>query len=132
MIDQAQFAGIDAYVKRHELQDASMAEARKAKRHTVNMRRAGEPALAENREEPGELQKAEQQIQDEEDEEEDELEEDYDPGSEGESEGSGTSSEEEEEEDYANGDEQGGKLVEEELGSEAEEIEPDPEDEDQL
>ena len=29
MIDQAQFAGIDAYIKKHELQDASMAEARK-------------------------------------------------------------------------------------------------------
>ena len=129
MIDQTQFAGIDAYVKRHGLQDASMAEARKAKRHTINMRRAGEPVLAENGEEPGELQKAEQQIQDEED-EEDELEEDYDPGSEGESEGSGTSSEEEDE--YANREGQYGNLVEEELGSEAEDIEPDPEDEDQL
>ena len=126
---QTQFAGIDAYVKRHGLQDASMAEARKAKRHTINMRRAGEPVLAENGEEPGELQKAEQQIQDEED-EEDALEEDYDPGSEGESEGSGTSSEEEDE--YANREGQYDNLVEEELGSEAEDIEPNPEDEDQL
>lgn len=129
MIDQTQFAGIDAYVKRHELQDASMAEARKAKRHTINMKRAGEAAIAENGEEAGELQKAEQQIQDEED-EEDELEEDYDPGSDGESEGSGSSSEEED--DYANGEGQDGNLIEEELGSEAEDIEPDPEDEDQL
>ena len=127
MIDQAQFAGIDAYIKRHELQDASMAEARKAKRHTTNARRGAEPTKAENGEEPGELQKAEQQIQDEED-EEDELEEDYDPGSEGESDGSGASSEEED--DDANGG-PGGNLIEE-LGSEAGDIEPDPEDDDQL
>jgi len=129
MIDQTQFVGIDSYVKKHELQDASMAEARKAKRHTINARRGAEPDTAENRDEPGELQKAEQQIHDEED-EEDELEEDYDPGSEGESEGSGTSSEEEEE--YAQEEGRDRNLVEDELGSEAEDVEPDPEDENQL
>ena len=128
MIDQTQFAGIDAYIKKHELQDASMAEARKAKRHTTNARRGAEPTKAENGEEPGELQKAEQQIQDEED-EEDELEEDYDPGSEGESEGSGASSEDED--DDANGGEPEGNLIEE-LGSEAGDVEPDPEDDEQL
>ena len=125
MIDQAQFAGIDAYIKRHELQDASMAEARKAKRHNINAKKGAEPDKAENGEEPGELQKAAEQIQDEED-EEDELEEDYDPGSEGESEGSGDSSEEED--DVGDG----GDLAEDELGSEAEHVEPDPEDENQL
>lgn len=134
MIDQTQFAGIDAYVKRHGLQDASMAEARKAKRHAVNTKKGVDPASAEDANEPRELQKAEQQMQDEED-EEDELEEDYDPGSEGESEGSGASSEEEEEEeeDY-DADEEGVErdLVEEELGSDAEHVEPDPDDEDQL
>jgi hypothetical protein len=129
MIDQTQFAGIDAYIKRHELQDASMAEARKARRHTINTKKGSEPTSAENGEEPGELQKAAQQIQDEED-EEDELEEDYDPGSEGESEGSGSSSEEEDE--YANEEGAGGNIVEDELGSEAEDVEPDPEDDDQL
>jgi len=128
MIDQAQFAGIDAYIKTHELQDASMAEARKAKRHTINGKKGADPDKTENGDEPGELQKAEQQMQEEED-EEDELEEDYDPGSEGESEGSGTSSEEEG--DYADG-EVDADLVEQELGSEAEDVEPDPEDEDQL
>lgn len=128
MIDQAQFAGIDAYVKRHELQDASMAEARRAKRHTINAKKGVEPTSAENGEEPGELQKAEQQIQEEED-EEDELEEDYDPGSEGESEGSGSSSDEDD--DYADGGDDG-DLVKDELGSEVEDVEPDPEDEDQL
>jgi hypothetical protein len=130
MIDQAQFAGIDAYVKKHELHDASMAEARKARRHAVNGKKGGDLDKVENGDEPGELQKAEQQIQQEEDDEEDELEEDYDPGSEGESEGSGTSSEDED--DYADGGEVDANLVEQELGSEAEEIEPDPEDEDQL
>jgi hypothetical protein len=129
MIDQAQFAGIDAYIKRHELQDASMAEARKAKRHTINTKKGAEPVLAENGGEPGALQKAEQQIQDDED-EEDELEEDYDPGSEGESEGSGASSEEED--DYPNGEGGEGNIVENELGSEAEDVEPDAEDDDQL
>ena len=129
MIDQAQFAGIDAYIKKHELQDASMAEARKAKRHTINARRGVEPAKAEDGEEPGELQKAEQQIQNEED-EEDELEEDYDPGSEGESEGSGASSEEGD--DYTSRGEEEGNIVEEELGSEVEDVEPDPEDDEQL
>ena len=92
-------------------------------------KRGADPDKAENGDEPGELQKAEQQIQEEED-EEDELEDDYDPGSEGESEGSGTSSEEED--DYADGGEVDANLVEQELGSEAEDVEPDPEDEDQL
>ncbi|KAL8645945.1 MAG: hypothetical protein Q9210_006423, partial [Variospora velana] len=36
MIDQADFAGIDAYVRRHHLQDASMAEQRRAKKLNVN------------------------------------------------------------------------------------------------
>jgi hypothetical protein len=129
MIDQAQFAGIDAYVKTHDLQDASMAEARKAKRLAINGKRGADPDKAGSGDEPGELQKAEQQMQDEED-EEDELEEDYDPGSEGESEGSGTSSEDED--DYADGGEVDVNLAEQELGSEAEDVEPDPEDEDQL
>nr|POE52131.1 histone chaperone [Quercus suber] len=36
MLDQADFAGIDAYVKRHGLNDASMAQARRAKAYNVN------------------------------------------------------------------------------------------------
>lgn len=98
MIDQADFAGIDEYIKKHNLNDASMAEERRAKKLNIN----GKPKIEETNGEPvngtaagedemTELQKAEQQLEDEEDEEE----EDYDPGSEGESEGEGSSSEEE-------------------------------------
>lgn len=118
MIDQADFAGIDAYVRRHGLQDASMAEQRRAKRLNINGvgkgkgdRDGGEDG--EDGDGEGELAKAAREVEemDDEDEEEDEN---FDPGSEGESEGSGESSNEEEEEDER-GDEGG-----EELGSEAE------------
>jgi len=102
MIDQADFAGIDSYIKTHGLNDASMAAERQAKKLNINGGRRGAGGAAaetngrqagngvgQGEEEESELQKAEQQIQDEEDEEE----EDYDPGSEGESEGSGSGSE---------------------------------------
>jgi hypothetical protein len=130
MLDQADFAGIDTYIKRHELQDASMADARRAKKLNVNKQR-GEANTDDgaNGEEVDrtELQKAEAELEDAEDEEE----EDYDPGSEGQSEGSG-SDEDEDEDEEANGDDGGGDVVEEELGSEAEDVEIDPDDEDQL
>lgn len=101
MLDQADFAGIDAYVKRHGLQDASLAEGRRAKRVGVNGAKGGEDN-GEGGEAEGELERARREVVAREGgggEEEDEGEEgeDYDPGSEGESEGSGTSSEEEEE-----------------------------------
>jgi hypothetical protein len=94
MLDQEDYGGIDeSYVRRHGLQDRSMAEARKAKREMVEGRKKG--AEAEGGEEAGdgmsELQRAEMELQDEEDEEE----EDYDPGSDGESEGSGSDDDEE-------------------------------------
>ena len=92
MIDQADFAGIDAYVKRHGLQDASMAEQRRAKKVNVNGAKKG-AAEAEEEDGEGELQKAhreiEQKADDDDDEEDDEN---FDPGSEGESEGEGSSS----------------------------------------
>ena len=96
MIDQADFAGIDEYVKRHGLNDASMAAQRQAKAYNVNKARkaaADEDYQGVARDEDGqsELQKAEQQLQDE----EDELEEDYEVSG-GESEGEGESSGEEE------------------------------------
>lgn len=130
MIDQAHFAGIDAYVKKHSLQDASMAEARRAKKLNVNAPRKGaHTEMTEDAEQEGELAKAQRELEDQEDEEE----EDYDPGSEGQSDGSGTSSEEEEEEDggeeAAEGDDEE-DIVQDELGSEAEEVAID--DEDQL
>lgn len=117
MIDQADFAGIDDYVKRHELQDASMAEQRRAKKLNVNGLKAGE-AEQEGANEEGELEKATREAEDLEDEEEDD--ENFDPGSEGESEGSGSSSEEDEDEHQ---DGVGSNLVDEELGSEAESAE---------
>lgn len=100
MLDQEDFAGIDTYIKKHGLNDASMAAQRRAKAYNVNkekkagMKTNGEAVDEMEEEEDGqtELQKAEQQLQDE----EDELEEDYEVSG-GESEGEGESSEEEEE-----------------------------------
>lgn len=117
MIDQPNFAGIDAYIKRHRLQDASMAEARRAKKLNVNGIKGADP---EPEDEEGHLEKATREAEDLEDEEEEE-DENFDPGSEGESEGSGASSDDEEGGDG----EDGGDLIQEELGSEAEEIEKD-------
>ncbi|KAL9111190.1 MAG: hypothetical protein Q9187_007948 [Circinaria calcarea] len=129
MIDQADFTGIDAYVKRHRLQDASMAEQRRAKKLNINGVKGGQDGEDENGEEGSALEKARREADgqedsyDEDDEEEDD--ENFDPGSEGESEGSGTSSEEEDGgggEEGPEGDEEEdeGNLVVEELGSEAE------------
>jgi hypothetical protein len=126
MIDQSDYAGIDSYIKKHGLQDASLAEARRAKKLNINGVKGedkdGDGAAEDgDGEEETELQKAQRELEDQEDEEE----EDYDPGSEGESEGSGSSSEEEEEEYEHGGGDHEGDLVEEELGSEAEEVSED-------
>lgn len=124
MIDQADYSGIDGYIRRHGLQDASLAEARRAKVYNVNSGKNNEDgaaaAEATGGEEEGELQKAQRELEDQEDEDE----EDYDPGSEGESEGSGSSSEEDDDEhedadQASDGDED---LVNEELGSQAEAV----------
>ncbi|KIW31804.1 uncharacterized protein PV07_03396 [Cladophialophora immunda] len=140
MLDQADFPGIDAYVKRHGLQDASLAESRRAKK--LNATALSKGAAVQNgdggnAEGDGdgrtELEKAQQQIEEEEDEEE----EDYDPGSEGESEGSGASDESDDDYDREYERERkkmkGRDLVKEELGSEAEDVsvteEEDEEDE---
>jgi hypothetical protein len=99
MLDQADYAGIDEYVKEHGLQDASLAEQRRAKKLNVNPpaeRDAGAGANGDADENgETELQKAERLLQDDEDEEE----EDYNPGSEeeDESDGSGSSDDEDEE-----------------------------------
>lgn len=96
MVDQADFAGINAYIKRHRLQDASMVEQRRAKKYNINGIKS--EADQDDEAEPGKLQKAAleagnaAQGDDDGDEEDDEN---FDPGSEGESEGSGTSDEEE-------------------------------------
>lgn len=122
MVDQADFGGIDAYVKRHRLQDASMAEQRRAKILNINGVK-NEDDEDEKENEEGDLEKARRELEDAEDAEEDD-DENFDPGSEGESEGSGSSSEEEGEQE-GHGEDQGhdGNLVHEELGSEAEDVE---------
>ena len=118
MIDQADFAGIDEYVKRHELQDASMAEQRRAKKLNINGLKGEEAKQQGDDQEEGELEKARKEAEDLEDEEEDD--ENFDPGSEGESEGSGSSSEEDEDEYEGR---VGSNDADEELGSEAESAE---------
>ncbi|KAF3037578.1 hypothetical protein E8E11_002438 [Didymella keratinophila] len=99
MLDQENFAGINEYVQKHGLQDASMAAERRAKKLNVNPpadkgkdNGAATPS-AQGEEEESELQKAERELQDQEDDEEED--DDFDPGSEGESEGEGSESEEE-------------------------------------
>ena len=126
MLDQADFAGIDAYIKRHNLQDASMAQQRRAQKFNVNgvKNNDNDGEVAHDDEEEGELQKAQREAQDMEDEEEEE-DENFDPGSEGESEGSGSSDGEEDGEDDGGQPDADGDLVEKELGSEAEEFSDD-------
>jgi hypothetical protein len=118
MLDQADFAGIHDYVKRHDLNDASMAAERQAKKLNINPKAKTEEnggvGGAEEDDGMTEIQKAEQELQDKEDEEE----EDYDPGSGGESEGSG----------YDSSDEEGGGGG---GGDNAEDEEEYPEDDDE-
>jgi len=106
MLDQEDYGGIDeTYVRRHGLQDRSMAERRKAKRELAEngpRKKGGDGAEAgaDGEEAPAddgltELQRAEQQLQDD----EDEMEEDYDPGSDEESYGDGASDEEGDDDD---------------------------------
>ncbi|RAK98382.1 putative negative regulator of DNA transposition (Rtt106) [Aspergillus ibericus CBS 121593] len=130
MIDQADFSGIDEYIKKHGLQDASLAEARRAKRYNVNGAKTEDDAAANEEggvEEESELQKAQRELEDQEDEDE----EDYDPGSDSDSDGSGSSSDDDDDQDEEGDmeedddkEEEGGDrdLVAEELGSEAEDV----------
>jgi hypothetical protein len=120
MVDQADFQPIDAYIRAHGLNDASMAAERRAKIHNVNKPAAGEEAGNGEEDGRGEIEKAEALLQDQEDEEE----EDYDPSG-GESEGSGEDSDEEdgEGEGYEEGEEGEEEEwdEEEEVGAEEEE-----------
>ena len=89
MVDQADFQPINAYINAHGLNDASMAAERRAKVHNVNKPASGEAGAGDGEaaDGRGEIEKAEELLQDQEDEEE----EDYDPSG-GESEGSGEDS----------------------------------------
>jgi hypothetical protein len=77
MLDQANFAGIDDYIKRHELSDASLAAERRAKVYNVNKKAGIEPdatnGAANGGPDESEIQKAEQMLQDEEDEDEEDY-----------------------------------------------------------
>lgn len=98
MIDQADFDGIDGYIKKHSLQDASLADARRAKVYNVNgPKNPAEKAAVEaaGETEESELQKAQRELEDEEEEDE----EDYDPGSDDSSDGSGSSDEDDSDDD---------------------------------
>ncbi|PSR92061.1 hypothetical protein BD289DRAFT_197255 [Coniella lustricola] len=119
MIDQDDYSVIDElYVRRHGLNNKSLAAGRRAKRQLKENAKgvAGDnsAATANGQQYPGgeeenmaELERAEQLLEED---EEDEEEEDYDPGSEGESEGEGSSSEEEDDdEDDEEGDEEDGE-----------------------
>ncbi|KAF2742015.1 Rtt106-domain-containing protein [Sporormia fimetaria CBS 119925] len=124
MIDQADYAGINAYVQKHELQDASMAAARRAKKVNVNPPAEEEMngVAAGNGDGETELEKAARLMQEQEEEEDDEEEDDdFDPGSEGESEGSGDESEDEEGE--GQGAEYGDEVEDEGYEDEDEEVE---------
>ncbi|MCJ1283602.1 hypothetical protein MMC26_002933 [Xylographa opegraphella] len=122
MIDQADFAGIDAYIKRHSLQDASMAEARRAKKLNINGTKGEKDAADGEGERESELEKAAREVegkegQGAEDDEDEEDDENFDPGSEGESEGSRTSDDEDDEQgdgDREAREEEGGEDEEEE------------------
>ena len=124
MIDQGNHAGIDAYIKKHGLQDASLAEARRARKLNINGTKGEDQGdhVASGEEKESELQKAQRELEDREEEEE----EDYDPESDNDSDGSGTSSEDEEsgenEGDDQHEDNEPRDLVKEELGSEAEDL----------
>ena len=112
MLDQADFAPIDEWVKKHGLNDKSLAKERKARVYGINKSKAEKEAETNGEggaeDGVGELQRAEQELQDEEDEEE----EDFDPGSEGDSDGSGSDSEDD---DGERGGEDGEEEEEEEL-----------------
>jgi hypothetical protein len=118
IIDQGDYAGIDAYIKSRKLNDASMAEQRRAKTFNVNGKTDGDDGTV-----PGELEKA---LEDAEDEEE----EDYVPGKEDDG-SSGSESESEsvvdsdgnDDEEMSDG--EGSIDLEDELGSELENVEPD-------
>lgn len=123
MIDQSSFDGIDAYIKRHRLQDASMADQRRAKRLGINDAKGENGTHSGGEDEIGHLEKAAREAEELEDEDSEE-DENFDPGSEGESEGSGISSNGDEDSDIGDGRDYS-DLVQDELGSEAEDIDQD-------
>ena len=129
MLDQSDHNGINDYVQRHGLHNASLAAGRRAK--SLNKKKAATNGTSNDAavngaddEDDGrtEIEKVEAQLQDEEDEEE----EDFEP-SEDDDDGSGSGSSEDESDDDNDAPKAKRKstrnLVEDELGSEAEDVE---------
>jgi len=124
MIDQEEYTGIDTYIKKNRLNDASMAEVRRAKKHNVNGKEEADG------EDAGNLQKALEELEDEE-------EEDYVPGKDKDDDGSESDDSEEDDEgdddddeggnddENMGSDEEGSVDLEDELGSELEDVNPD-------
>lgn len=122
MIDQEDYGGIDEYIKDNRLNDASMTDARRARLFHVNGKKGeGEENPQEN---TGELAKAWEDAEDEE-------EEDYVPGQDDDDGGSGSESDSEDDSGSEVGsenmesDEEGSIDLQDELGSEMEDVEPD-------
>jgi hypothetical protein len=123
MLDQADFAGIDAYIKRHGLNDSSLAESRRAKVYNVNTSRGQAPPTEDGANnvtasqgqngtaggaQETELQKAERlQQEEEDDDEEDYVDEDYDEGSSDDEDYGENEGEEYDEDEEEEGDEDG-------------------------
>ncbi|KAF5024268.1 hypothetical protein F66182_3661 [Fusarium sp. NRRL 66182] len=108
MLDQEDYGGIDDYIKKHRLQDRSMAEQRKAKLELAENRGpkkngggAEGDEVAEDQTGAGmsELAKAQIEAEKELQDDEDEDEEDYDPGSDADTDGSGESSDDDDDDD---------------------------------
>ena len=141
MIDQADYTGIDAYIRKHRLNDASMAEMRRAVVYNINKNKAdkdtdgtattttitttttGADAAAEGTS-ISDLQKALEQAEDEEEGE------DYDPENEDSESGSEDDEDEDSDDDEDEGDDEsdggdGDINLKDELGSELEQVTPD-------
>lgn len=138
MLDQADYAGINDYVQRHGLNDASLAAGRRAKseiKKKASANGGAEGVENDDDDDDGrtELEKAEQQLQDEESEEDEDFDPDAhdDDASGSESDGSDSDDDDDDEEGRAGGGGAGGRgsakrrkdLVQDELGSEAEDVE---------
>lgn len=124
MLDQADYAGINEYVQRHGLNDASLAAGRRAKSEIKKKGAAnGEGAGEGGEDDDGrtELEKAQQQMDDDEEEDDDDFDPD-DDDEDGDASGSGSEDDSEDEVYEAKG-KKSKDLVKDELGSEAEDVE---------
>lgn len=120
MIDQVDYDEIDHYIKSNRLNDASMTDARRAKLFHVNGKKGEDEENPQ--ENTGELAKAWEDAEDEE-------EEDYVPGQDDDDDGSGSEGDSEDDSEAGSenmeSDEEGSIDLQDELGSEMEDVSPD-------